>query len=191
MEQPELGAIILTGGSAVRLDGADKAGIEIGERTLLEHALAAVRDIPEVVVVGDEVSTSRPVTFRREDPPGGGPVAAVAAGLTGFVRAPVRVLLLAVDMPLVRASTVSRLALSARGDGAVLVDAEGRRQYLCGVYSVSRLNDAMPADTHGASMRSLLAGLSLNEVEAVGAEARDIDTWTDLKELRETLAPPH
>ena len=40
MEQPPLGAIVLTGGTAVRLDGADKASLEVGGRTLLDRALA-------------------------------------------------------------------------------------------------------------------------------------------------------
>ena len=55
METPSTGAVILTGGSAVRLNGADKASIELGGLTLLEHALGAVVDVDEVVVVGDPV----------------------------------------------------------------------------------------------------------------------------------------
>ena len=36
---------------------------------------------------------------------------------------------------------------------------------------------------HGMSLRTLLADLDLAEVAAVGDEARDIDTWTDLRDL--------
>ena len=72
METDRLGAVVLTGGSAVRLDGADKASIELGGLTLLEHALGALVDVDEVVVVGDHVPTTRPVTFTREDPRHGG-----------------------------------------------------------------------------------------------------------------------
>lgn len=197
MEQADTGAIILCGGSAVRLDGADKAGLEIAGKTLLEHALAALSGIAEVVVAGAEVPTSRPVTFRREEPAGGGPVAGVAAGLTGFVRRPSWVVLLAVDMPLVSPATISRLrqAVTSDGaidgaDGALLVDAGGRRQYLCGVYAVTALSAALPADPYGAPMRRLIDGLDLAEVPAIGAEARDIDTWSDLSEVREMLASP-
>lgn len=56
------------GGRGSRLDGVDKAGIEVGGRTLLEWALDAVIDAREVVVVGDPVPTERPVTFTRESP---------------------------------------------------------------------------------------------------------------------------
>ena len=122
----EFGAIVLTGGDAVRLGGADKASIEIGGRTLLEHSLSAVADIAEVVVVGTDVSTSRPVTFAREDPVGGGPAAGLLAGLRRFARTPTWVIVLAVDMPLVSADTVARLASAVHDDGAVLVDEIGR-----------------------------------------------------------------
>ncbi|MCD6638569.1 MAG: NTP transferase domain-containing protein, partial [Nocardioides sp.] len=62
--------VILAGGTAARLGGADKASIELGGRTLLEIAIDAFLDADEVVVVGPEtVRTTRPVTFVREDPP--------------------------------------------------------------------------------------------------------------------------
>ena len=63
---------MLTGGSAVRFQGADKASMEIAGVTLLEHVLGALAEVPEVVVVGDQVITSRAVGFVREDPPGAG-----------------------------------------------------------------------------------------------------------------------
>lgn len=182
-----LGAVVLTGGSAVRLDGADKAGLEIGGQTLLERALAALADVAEVVVVGEEVPTSRPVTFRREEPPGGGPLAGLLAGLDGFMRPPARVLALAVDMPFVGPQTVARLCQRPGPDGAVLVDADGARQFLCAVYDVTALRLAAPRDAFGASMRSVVSRLDLAEVVAVGAEARDVDTWADLRDLRESL----
>ena len=37
------------------------------------------------------------------------------------------------------------------------------------------------------SMRSLVSGLRLAEVPALSWEARDVDTWDDLAELRERL----
>ena len=140
----ELGAVVLSGGSAVRFQGADKASIEIAGVTLLEHVLGALAEVPEVVVVGDEVLTSRPVSFVREDPPGGGPAAGLLAGLAGFPRPPRLVVVLAVDMPLVTTATVSRLMLSAEEDGALLVDGDGRQQYLCAVYRAAALIEAAP-----------------------------------------------
>ena len=110
MSEPlRLGAVILTGGTAARMDGIDKAAIEIGGVTLLERALAATMAALEVVVVGREVPTSRPVTWTREDPPLGGPAAGILAGLDRFLRTPDLVCVLAVDMPKVNAGTVARL----------------------------------------------------------------------------------
>jgi molybdopterin-guanine dinucleotide biosynthesis protein A len=193
----QLGGIVLTGGGAVRLDGADKAAIELAGRTLLERALDALVDAREVVVVGEDVRTNRPVTFRREDPTGGGPAAGLLAGLDGFPRLPLHVAVLAVDMPLVTPATFRRLAdaltrpaaAGSKIDGAVLVDEHRRRQPLCAVYDVSALRAARPApgEEHGLSMRALLEPLRLVEVPTVGDEARDVDTWEDVRELRERL----
>lgn len=187
-----VGAVVLTGGTAARLGGADKASIEIGGQTLLEHALAALVDVPEVVVVGPEVPTSRPVTFTREDPAGGGPAAGLLAGLRRFIRTPAWVVVLAVDMPLVSAGTVRRLMQAARDDGAVLVDSSGRAQHLCAAYSPPALEQAAaPSDAragHGLSMRHLVAGLRLAPVDAEGPETQDLDTWEDLARLRAAAA---
>jgi molybdopterin-guanine dinucleotide biosynthesis protein A len=188
-EATELGGIVLTGGSAVRFQGADKASIEIAGATLLEHVLGALAEVPDVVVVGDEVITSRPVGFVREDPPGGGPAAGLLAGLDGFPRPPRLVVVLAVDMPLVTTATVRRLMLSAGDDGALLVDDDGRRQYLCALYRSDALREvAPPVDRRsGLPMRRLVADLRLAEVPAIGWEAHDVDTWDDLTRLREHL----
>ena len=188
-ETVELGGIVLTGGSAVRFQGADKASMELGGTTLLEHALGALAEVPEVVVVGDEVITSRPVGFIREDPPGGGPAAGLLAGLDGFPRPPRLVMVLAVDMPLVTTATVRRLMLSADEDGALLLDEDGRRQYLCALYRTAALLEAAPRpeERPGLSVRRLVSDLRLAEVAAVGQEADDVDTWDDLTRLRELL----
>jgi molybdopterin-guanine dinucleotide biosynthesis protein A len=190
----EVGGLVLAGGSAVRLQGADKASIEVAGVTLLEHVLGALAGVPEVVVVGDEVPTSRPVTFLREDPPGGGPAAGLLAGLAGFARAPRLTVVLAVDLPLVTTATVQRLRDRLAGsdgslDGALLVDGDGRRQYLCAVYRTRSLLAAAPApeDQHGLAVRRLVGDLRLAEVPAEGGEADDVDSWDDLLAIRNRL----
>ena len=187
-----LGAVVLAGGTAVRMGGVDKASIEIDGVTLLERALAATMSATEVVVVGDEVPTTRPVTWTREDPPGGGPAAGLLAGLDRFLRPPDLVCVLAVDMPRVNAGTVARLTWAVEGDatvdGAVLLDGEGRRQVLTAVYRLASLQAARPEDRereHGLPVRRLVGLLRLAEVPAVGDEARDVDTWEDLRDLRQ------
>lgn len=178
-------AIVLAGGRAVRMDGADKSSVEYAGRSLLEHAIEAVREAHEVVVVGDETPTTRPVTFCRESPRFGGPAAALLTGRDALASRPATVAVLAVDMPRVTASTFRRLHAAAEGrDGAFLTDAEGRRQ-LAGVLRAERLDAVCPAveARHGMSMRTLLAGLDLALVAPAGTEGRDIDTWDDLRDL--------
>jgi len=196
-DAPRRGAVILTGGTAARMDGADKASIEIGGFTLLERALAATVGAAEVVVVGEQVPTSRPVTWTREDPVSGGPAAGLLAALDRFLRAPHLLAVLAVDMPHVTPGTFARLeaplldgspSSGDRYDGALLVDGEGRRQLLCAVYRPEALQRARPSDReaeHGLPMRTLLAPLRLAEVAEVDGEALDVDTWSDLRALRE------
>jgi molybdopterin-guanine dinucleotide biosynthesis protein A len=163
--------------------------MEVGGLTLLEHALGALAEVPEVVVVGDELVTSRPVTFLREDPAGGGPAAGLLAGLAGFPRPPRLVVVLAVDMPRVTTATVRRLVEAVADAGALLVDENGRRQYLCAAYRTEALLAAAPPleEQHGLPMRRLVDDLRLAEVPALGGETRDVDTWEDLLELREQL----
>jgi len=187
-----LGAVILAGGTAVRMGGVDKASIEVGGVTLLERSITATAAVAEVVVVGTEVPTTRPVTWTREEPAGGGPAAGLLAGLERFLRPPDLVCVLAVDTPRVTAATVARLVWAVEADatveGAVLVDGAGRRQTLVGVYRWAALQAARPADRereHGLPVRRLVGLLRLAEVPAVGDEARDVDTWEDLRDLRD------
>jgi molybdopterin-guanine dinucleotide biosynthesis protein A len=192
-EPIRLGAVVLAGGTAARMGGVDKAAIELDGVTLLERALAATMSAVEVVVVGEQVPTTRPVTWTVEDPPRGGPAAGLLAGLDRFLVPPDLVAVLAVDMPRVTAGTVARLTSvleSDRGlDGAVLVDEAGRRQTLAAVYRHDALSAARPTrheQQHGLPMRRLVARMRLADVPAVDEETRDVDTWADVRDLRDS-----
>lgn len=179
--------VVLAGGTAARMDGVDKASVELAGRSLLDHAVDAFVDADEVVVVGpDTVRTARPVTFVVEDPPRGGPVAGLLTGVDTLLRVPRLVGVLAVDMPRVTAATMRRLREAAAGrDGAFLVDGDGRRQ-LAGVLDTARLDVVRPGREaqHGMALHRLLAPLDLAGVAASGEEAVDVDTWSDLRDLR-------
>lgn len=176
-------AVIVAGGAGRRLAGMDKPAIEVGGRSLLARAVAAVADAEDIVVVGPERPLDRPVTWAREDPPGTGPLAALAAGLAALGSAD-EVAILAADLPNVTPETVRRLR-TARGDtaGAILVDAEGRRQWLLGVWRRDTLDAAMPDDPAGKSLGRTLGTLPLVEVAAEPGEAADVDTPADLTGL--------
>ncbi len=100
-------AVVLAGGAARRLGGEDKPGVRVGGRTLLDRVLAACADAGRTVVVAEPRATARPVEWAREDPPGGGPVAALDAGLRRTA-APY-VLVLSADLPFLEEKTVQRL----------------------------------------------------------------------------------
>lgn len=177
-------AVILAGGQASRLGGADKATIELGGRSLLERTLDAVVDAGEVVVVGQQVPTERPVTFVLEDPRFGGPAAGLLTGRDSLLRRFPTIAVLAVDMPHLTASTFRRLHEAAVGHEGAVLTREGRRQ-LAFVVETERLDAVRPdrEAQHGLAIRALLEPLDLVDVAAVGSEARDVDTWSDLRDL--------
>jgi molybdopterin-guanine dinucleotide biosynthesis protein A len=190
MRSKAYAAIVLAGGRAARLGGTDKSAIRLGGRSLLAHALDAVGGAADVVVVGPAAVTDRPVTFVREDPAYGGPVAGLLAGRDALTYDAERLVVLAVDMPHLTSDTVRRLLAACEDhDGAVLVDASGRRQLAFAV-ATDRLDAVRPADdrAHGAAVRELLEPLDLAAVPAQDDEHRDIDTPADLRDLRD-LAP--
>ncbi|HWS56991.1 MAG TPA: NTP transferase domain-containing protein [Actinotalea sp.] len=179
-------AIVLAGGEGVRLGRVDKAAVVVGGRPMLEHALAAVAGARQLVVVGPAGLDSFGTARVQEDPPLGGPVAGLDAGLTRLGPAgDVPVLVLACDMPLAAPAVADLLAALARApaaDGAALVDAEGRRQSLLAVYRREPLGAALDVlraggGVHGASMRRLLDGLVLVEVPDRTGAGQDADTW--------------
>jgi molybdopterin-guanine dinucleotide biosynthesis protein A len=181
MDRTTWAAVVLTGGTAARLDGTDKAGLAHAGRPLLEHALDAVAGAAEVVVVGPTAATSRPVTFTTESPAGGGPLAGIAAGVAALRDAHDLVVVLAVDMPRVTRETVSRLvAAVGDADAAWLVDGSGRRQLAAAVRPAIV---PAPGDAHGLPVRVLMRTGRSTEVAALGDEATDVDTWTDVATL--------
>lgn len=177
-------AVILAGGAGRRLGGVDKGRLVTGGRPLLEHVLGALPGAVEIVVSGPQMpvpATTAPVRFVREDPPLGGPVAGLFAGVDALTRPVDLVVVLAVDMPRLTAATVSRLCDEGRqGPGGVLVDAKGRR-HLAAAVPPARLAAVRAEGTgHGWPWRRLVELLGLVPVLAEGDETHDVDTWADL-----------
>lgn len=181
-------ALVLAGGSARRLGGVDKPGLLVGGSSLLDRVLSAVTGAGRVVVVGPRRPTATPVRWVREDPPGGGPAAALAAGLPVLQAEWVAVL--AADLPFLDVVTVDRLRAAAMdGDGALLVDQDGRDQLLLGVWRTAALRDALPAHPAGARIAVVLDALRAVRlpVAAAGPGAhpwQDVDTDEDLSRAR-------
>jgi len=138
-----LGAIVLAGGSGTRLGGVRKPELRVGGVRLLDRVLSALVAADPVVVVGPEdLAVPDGVRLTRETPPGGGPVAAIAAafhtaafdigvfaeagrvagaGRIGHDGA-ARVAILGGDLPALRPADVDML--SAAVDGRAHVDGD-------------------------------------------------------------------
>jgi molybdopterin-guanine dinucleotide biosynthesis protein A len=181
-------AVILAGGDSSRMGGEDKALLKVGGKTMLQRVAEAVGGARRTIVVGPERPLDADVLWTREEPPRGGPVAGLAAGLRLVEEE--SLVVLAVDMPLVDETLVSRLLEAMRAsDGAVLVDAGDRLQPLAAVYRTDPLRASLEAlgAPSGRSVRDLIAGLTLYEVDA-GDRALDCDEPQQVALAREQLS---
>ena len=182
--------VLLAGGTAARMDGIDKASIELGGRTLLEICLDAFLDADEVVVVGPRtVRTTRPVTLHARGPAAGRAGRRDCSPVSTCCCDPPRLIgVLAVDMPRVSAHTFRRLRDASRWSRRARFLTTRPGGGSCAAYSTPTALGRVRPDLegqHGMSLRALLADLDLAAVAPVGDEARDIDTWADLRDLDE------
>lgn len=187
-------AIVLAGGAAKRLGGIDKPAVSVGGRALLDRVLGACGDAARTVVVGGRRPTARPVRWAREEPPGGGPVAALDAGVRQVDAD--TVLVLSADLPFLTRQTTHRLldvlAADAAREGALLTDADGRDQPLVAAYRTEPLRReiALLATEYGSlaglPLRLLTSELDLARVAADTdpLASFDCDTWEDISTAR-------
>ncbi|WP_455358483.1 NTP transferase domain-containing protein [Streptomyces sp. SYSU K21746] len=184
-------AIVLAGGAAKRLGGADKPGLSVGGRSLLDRVLSACPDAGVTVVVGNRRPTARPVTWTREEPAGGGPLAALDAGVRRTSAE--SLLVLSADLPFLRERTVRQLLAALGQSGpecALLTDAGGREQPLVAAYRAEPLRRelALLATEHGSltglPLKLLTAELDLTRVAAGPSDSFDCDTWDDIATAR-------
>ena len=214
--------IVLAGGRGSRLGGVLKPAVEVAGRTLLSRVLDARPVARHAVVVGPPAAqpaavppvtapvAHTPLIWALEDPPFGGPVAGLAAGLAALdahaaleTNAPLEtnvdgpeppvgwLLVLACDLPW--GADAARLLVAAasalektddRQDGVHLVDSSGHAQWLAAIYRAPALRAAVARlgdRVDGASMRQLLAGLQLDGLQDEAGAGIDVDTWQDVK----------
>lgn len=185
-------AVVLAGGGARRLGGVDKPALDVGGISLLDRVLAACRGAASIAVVGPPRAVGRPVVFTREEPPGGGPVPAVAAGME--IGSSEVVAVFAADLPFLDAAAVEllRRALAAdpAADAVVFTDAHGKDQPLAALYRRPALARALAGlpELSGARLSALLRPLTVARVPDPRGVTADCDTWDALHAARALLA---
>jgi molybdopterin-guanine dinucleotide biosynthesis protein A len=188
------------------MGGVDKTALELAGRSLRDRALDAVAGAERVVLVGPAAgavggrgaavavgpqvpaATGGRVIAVREEPPGGGPLAAVEAALPHVVTGVVVVL--AADLPFPAGLPEAVVGVLDRADTAddvdcaVPVDDGGHRQPLAAAYRAVALRDAVAGarPTAGRPFRDVLTGLRVVDVPAAALPPDallDVDTPQD------------
>lgn len=200
--------VVLAGGTGRRLGGASKPDVVARGERLLDHVLNGLSRLDGsdgglplgrvVVVAPEEVELPAGVLRALEDPPLGGPVAGLAAGLLALVGdadgtdgpAPLTAVLTCDAPDSYRSLPPLRTAaLDARErDGAVAVSCQGEdrhTQYLLGVYRTERL--AAVVAPGGQPLRDVAVHRTLRALDvvelaedAVRTASLDLDTWEDV-----------
>lgn len=190
--------MVLAGGSGRRLGLVDKPALRLGGTSLLEIAMTAVAPA-RTVVVGPPRRLGAQVLQTMEDPAGGGPAAAVAAGVELIaahddrMQEPVEsaqqalVVVLAADLPGIATGSVDLLtgAVMERNlTGAVLLDPTGRSQYLAGVWRLPALLERCRSrpSWDGGRLSDLLGPLIGARLPVDARASADLDTTADLLE---------
>lgn len=184
MSTGDFDAIVLAGGAASRIGGADKPMLDVAGVPMLSLVLDAVAAARVRVVAGPQRDISG-VTWCEEEPPGGGPVAAIAAALPATGAA--TIVVLAADLPWIApAIEPLRTALDRSDADVAMLARDGRQNYLAAAWRRSALVAAIRGlgDAAGVSMRRLVADARVVEVPDAGRWGEDCDTWTDLARAR-------
>ena len=174
-------AVVLAGGRASRLGGPSKPDLVVDGHRLLDTALKAARGAEQVVVVGD-AAVPPGILRTREDPPFGGPVAGLEAGLGMLGTGSPWTLVLASDLPDAEAAVrvLLRAEPAPEHDGACLVDGGGRLQWLIGCYRTPVLRQRLAERDGATAMYRLLEPLNLLAVDPGTASVVDLDTPGDV-----------
>ena len=177
--------------------GRHKPALVVGGRPIIERVLGAVAGWP-VVVVGRAEGVPAGVRVLTEEPPGGGPVAGIAAGWAALTTGPYAaelapsapdvVVVLAGDLPLLTREHLADLvaAVAALDDRVAVTRSSSGPNWLCSAWPAELLRDRLVAvgGPAGVSVRRLLGEVPRIEVTDVADVAVDVDTPDELEAAR-------
>ena len=183
-----MNVIILAGGQGTRMGGVDKASVQLNGRRLVDHLLDQL-DGHEVIVVSPHPLPG--IATASEDPPFGGPVAGIAAGITELDLHSEFTAILAVDAPHSARMLPALQAAIGSSDVAVTVAADGWIQPLCAVWRTPSLIRALTSlgEVRDRPVKALLRQVAaVVEVPGDGTET-DYDSIGELTALGEVELP--
>ena len=185
-------AIVLAGGRSKRF-APDKLAELVDGQTLLDLTLSAIPTEFSIVLVGPPRPTVRPVELVQEQPPGGGPAAALVAGLRHALGGSAEALLVIPgDAPRAGAGArllLERLTADPATQAVVAVDDRGRLQPLQLALSARAAETlvelAGPEQAAGASARELISRLQppATRCRLPAKQLFDVDTVEALRRL--------
>lgn len=190
----DVAAIVVGGGGGERLGGVSKPDLMLGGVRLIDRVCGVLLEACGagcVAVVPPTVRVPEGIVRTLEDPPSGGPLAGIDAGLRALgVDDNVLVVVASVDAPgvagLLPALLGSPLGSDSEGRIAVGGDPQPFDQYLMGVYRAGALrrvlDEAVAAlgSVRGVGVRRVLRVLALERVSVDADVCRDIDTPEDV-----------
>jgi molybdenum cofactor guanylyltransferase len=208
-QDADFDTVVLAGGRASRMGGADKAGLAVGGAPMLVSVAqaAAAAGTSRLIIVGParmgsvrdgvvSLAAGRIgwLAWVQEETPGSGPVAGLRRGLAEAT-AP-WLLLVAADLPFLTAAHIRDLLATGRpatrghglAVGVASTDASGQPQWLTSCWRTDSLRSALAAYS-GDSLRGLLAPLNppMTRLEATAGVPPpwfDCDTPDDLATAR-------
>lgn len=184
--------------------GEDKANLQLGKRTMLEHVCGTLLTVVEQVVIVTSPEQPVDLTDHRvrvvvDDIPGEGPLGGFLTGLRSLVdgraESPSAIWLSACDTPLIPASVIGKTCdqLQVAQADVVALSHEGRINPLIAAYHIQVLSAVEKAFDNGE--RSMMRVLSRLNYEAVDSgdfveDSRllmNINHPDDLAEARQLL----
>lgn len=198
------GIVILAGGTAKRLGGVSKPDLDIAGRRLIDIVFDQLDAIgftgQRIVVAPADVDVPRGVQLTLEDPPHGGPLAGIGAGVRALdvddddlvaiatCDAPVAVRLLPkmADVLSELMGTGAEEPAVSNFDGVVPLNEDGWPQYTHGLYRAGALR-SQPFERDG-SVRRALGALHLATILDEAGHCLDVDEPEDVPALIAHLA---
>jgi molybdenum cofactor cytidylyltransferase len=187
LDVQQVALVLLAAGRSVRFNDGDKLAERFLDKPLAYHVVTALENMPfltRIAVVWDTALDFAPLGYQVvENPdPSAGMARSICHGAAAARDAGAEAVLVALaDMPRVTAAHIYRMLDAARTPDAVVASSDGVRPGMPALARSGRFEELMRLDGDAGARAMILAG---HHVIASPAELVDVDTQSDLSELR-------